>query len=140
MPMFETSTGEERFLEATRPVFKRGRRLGDVQLRRIRDVWLTLLHSLGMDHEDLSAMTKLSLSSRQSRNRVAKVPAAIASELAKIAREILLAERTKLDDEWPAPVKPKIRKPKLHRPRVTKPACQFRQLSLFDDPAEEVTA
>jgi hypothetical protein len=73
MPTFEKARSPEEgaYREATRPVFRRGKRLDEVTVRRVRDIMIVALHGLGCDSEDVGSV--FGITGRQVRNRVDQV-------------------------------------------------------------------
>lgn len=127
MVMFEKQDKTEVEIHAFRPVFVRGRRLGTATRRRIRDLVLVLLHSMGMDPEDCAGCMSMALTGRQCRNRLDRIPVTFQSVISKIAREIMIAEHAKGDVPSPPPAE--RRRVKLK----TRIAGHSRQLLLFGD-------
>ena len=112
MPNFVTGAGEEVYRDSVRPVFRRGKRLDEATIRRIRDILLTTLSSLGMSSEDIAEITKAGITSRQVRNRVHRdMPVDFRGALEKIAVEIIASAQKRVAAQRPArshPVKPKV--------------------------------
>jgi len=107
MPPFIRNDGTETFRESARVTFRRGVRLPQDTCRRIRDILILQLRSLGMDSCDIATVLSTPITDRQIRNRVrqVRVPGNCQVELGKIlmrAHRELDAERgAEMDDKHP---------------------------------------
>jgi hypothetical protein len=128
VPNFVTNAGEEVYVAPSRPVFRRGKRLDEPTVRRIRDILMSLLASLGCDSEDIARVTASTITSRQVRNRVHKdMPVDFRDALENIAIEVIASAHKRV-----------AARPARSRVTVVKPPPRHRQLSLkFGD--EEVS-
>ena len=124
MPNFVTNAGEEVYVSPSRPVFRRGQRLDEPTVRRIRDIWCAMLSSLGCDSSDISKIISSGVTDRQVRNRVHKnMPLDFRRSIEDIAVEIIASAQRRVEARRPPPPR-----------RVTKkPVPRYRQLSLFSD-------
>jgi hypothetical protein len=100
--MFEladkSGTGVE--IHASRPVFRRGKRQSPETIRRMRDILINQLASLGMDPEDIAKVFRdAPVCARQVRNRLSETPTTVQSQIAKACHEIMNLEREKAAQE-----------------------------------------
>lgn len=130
MPNFVTTAGEEVYRDSVRLVFRRGQRLDDDQIRRLRDIWFTMLCALGADSEDIARTAQLHVSARQVRYRVNKeVPLDFKRSMQEIAEIVLHEAKSNPRFRRSRPVKP--------RPSKSKRKASSRQLMLFDLASDE---
>ncbi len=129
MPNFVTNAGEEVYVSPARPVFRRGKRLDEHTIRRIRDIWCCVLASLGCDSSDISSIISSGVTDRQVRNRVHKnMPLDIRRSIEDMAVEVIAAARKRVP---PAP-------PSRTRPQKPTVAPRHKQLSLTFGDEEKV--
>jgi hypothetical protein len=123
VPYFEQKDKSGVFLESCMPVFKRGRRLDKETIRRIRDIFYSVMLSLGCDPEDCASIGRSGVTARQIRNRIDRdMPVDIRAALTKVAEEIVADVQARIPCARP--------RAKRFRPNTS---GDYRQLLLFGD-------
>jgi hypothetical protein len=70
MPMFVTNDQQAKYLSASRPAFRRAVRLHPETRRRLRDILIFQMKTLGCDPEDIAGIFSMPICARQVRNRL----------------------------------------------------------------------
>lgn len=119
MPNFCTNAGEEVYVGAARPVFRRGERLDDATIRRIRDIWIEVLCSLGMDSSDVArTLASSGVTDRQVRNKAQRnMRLDYRKALEDMAVEIIASAQTRVAMRPPPRPRPRKRPAEPRRSR-----------------------